>query len=463
MAEGYAAARRLQRHPGEDRHPGEAVLPTRRYSRARHMNETSTSRTTTTAPVAIDVNGLRYRWPEQPVVVVCNDGGDPQYLDAALAAGVVPHTARFMRTGFSAVAQCVIPSFTCPNNVSIVTGSPPSVHGISGNFYLEPESGRAVVMTGPELMRAPTVLAAFSKRGAKVVAITAKDKLRRQLGKDMDIAGGAINFSSEKADRATMKENGIEDVLALVGRPLPDMYSPELSLFVLAAGVKLLETRRPLMMYLSLTDFVQHACAPGTPEANRYYHDIDALLGRFDELGAVVGVVSDHGMRAKSNPDGSLKVVWLQDELDRAFGAGLTTVICPITDYFVAHHGALGSFVRVYCRGAAPDAVMRFARSLPGIEAVYDKASAARLFELPPDREGDVVVISDAATCIGTTPAAHDLKALAGHRLRTHGGLAESRVPFILNRPLNAAYAARAARGDLRNFHIFDFAINGTA
>jgi phosphonoacetate hydrolase len=410
----------------------------------------------------IDVNGVRYRWPQRPVVVVCNDGGDPEYLERALDAGIVPNTARFMRTGFSAVAQCVIPAFTCPNNVSIVTGSPPSVHGISGNFYLEPESGRAVVMTGPELMRAPTILAAFSRQGAKVAAITAKDKLRRQLGKDMDIAGGSINFSSEKADRCSRDDNGIEDVLDLVGAPLPDMYSPDLSLFVLAAGVKLMETQRPLIMYLSLTDYIQHTYAPGTPEADRYYRNMDALFGRLDALGAVVGIVSDHGMREKANPDGSLKVVWLQDELDRAFGAGATTVICPITDYFVAHHGALGSFVRVYCRGAAPEAVMRLARALPGVEAVHDKAVAARLFDLPLDREGDVVVISDGATCIGTTPAAHDVAALAGHRLRSHGGLAESRVPFILNRPLNGAYAARAARGDLRNFHIFDFAINGT-
>jgi phosphonoacetate hydrolase len=104
---------------------------------------------------------------------------------------------------------------------------------------------------------------------------------------------------------------------------------------------------------------------------------------------------------------------------------------------------------------------MDIARKLPGIEAVYDKAAAARLFELPTDREGDVVVISDAGTCIGTTPSAHDLSGLEEHALRTHGGIAESRVPFILNYPLNEAYAARAARGGLRSFHIFDFAING--
>jgi phosphonoacetate hydrolase len=217
-------------------------------------------------------------------------------------------------------------------------------------------------------------------------------------------------------------------------------------------------------MYLSLTDYIQHKYAPGEPEANRYYRDMDALFGRLDQLGAVVGVVADHGMRDKSNTDGSPKVVWLQDALDLELGKGATKVICPITDYFVAHHGSLGSFVRVYCYPpATPEAVMRLVRKLPGIEAVHDKRTAARLFDLPIDREGDVVVISDAQTCVGTTRCAHDLSALGGHALRTHGGIAESRVPFILNYPLNETYAQRAAREGLRNFHIFDFAINGVS
>src|SRR6266699_3240706 len=363
------------------------------------MNESPTSRAT--IPNPIDVNGVRYRWPERPVVVVCNDGGDPEYLDAALAAGLVPHTARFMRTGFNAVVQCVIPSFTCPNNVSIVTGSPPSIHGISGNFYLEPDTGKAVVMTGPELMRSTTILAEFSRNGAKVASITAKDKLRQQLGKDMNIAGGSINFSSEKADECNKGQNGIENVLELVGMPLPNMYSPELSLFVLKAGIKLLETEKPLIMYLSLTDYIQHKYAPGEPEADRYYRDMDVLFGRLHKLGAVVGLVADHGMRDKSNPDGSLKIVWLQDALDLEFGKGATTVICPITDYFVAHHGSLGSFVRVYCHGrTTPEAVMKLARKLPGIEAVYDKTTSARRFDLPIDREGDVVVAEAAAALV---------------------------------------------------------------
>src|SRR5712691_10643006 len=360
----------------------------------------------------IELNGVRYRWPSRPVVVVCIDGGDPAYFDRGVRDGVVPNVARFMKTGFAAVADGDVPSFTCPNNMSITTGSPPAVHGISGNFYLDRETGEAVVMTGPDLLRSHTIMAEFSRRGATVVSITAKDKLRRQLGKAMDLAGGSVNFSSECAEQCTLEEHGIENVLEFVGMPLPDIYSPELSLFVLEAGIRLLERRQPALLYLSLTDYIQHKYAPGEPEADRYYRDMDALFGRLHELCAVVGLVADHGMRDKSNPDGSLKVVWLQDALDLEFGRGATTVICPITDYFVAHHGSLGSFVRVYCyRHATPEAVMRLARKLPGIEAVHDKTTAARMFDLPIDREADVVVISDGGTCIGTTPAAHDLSA----------------------------------------------------
>ncbi len=410
----------------------------------------------------IELNGVSYRWPTQPVVVVCIDGGDPAYFERGVSDGIVPNVARFMTQGFGAVAGGDVPSFTCPNNMSIATGSPPAVHGISGNFYLDPDTGEAVVMTGPELLRSRTLMAEFSRTGARVVSITAKDKLRKQLGKGMDLAGGSVNFSSEFADQCTREEHGIEKVLEFVGLPKPDMYSPELSLFVLEAGIGLLAERRPDILYLSLTDYIQHKYAPGEPEANRYYADMDRLFGRLDALGAVVALTADHGMNDKSNADGSPKVIWLQDILDTRFGRGTSTVICPITDRFVAHHGALGGFVRVYCHeGLDPADVMTLAEGLDGVEAVFDKRAAAKTFELPLDREGDVVVISDVGTCIGAAEADHDLSGLKGHRLRTHGGISEARVPFILNRPLTAAYAARAAARPLRSYELFDFAING--
>src|SRR6266581_2393804 len=410
----------------------------------------------------IELNGVRYRRPSRPVVVVCIDGGDPAYFARGVRDGVVPNVARFTKAGFAAVADGDVPSFTCPNNMSIATGSPPSVHGISGNFYLDRATGEAVVMTGPELLRSHTIMAEFSRHGARVVSITAKDKLRRQLGKAMDLAGGSVNFSSECADQCTLEEHGIENVLEFVGMPLPDIYSPELSLSVLEAGIRLLERRRLDLLYLSMTDYIQHKYAPGEPEADRYYRNMDAMFGRLDALGATVALTADHGMNDKSNPDGSPRVIWLQDVLDARFGKGACTVICPITDRFVAHHGALGGFVRVYCHGSLePGDVMRLAAGLAGIEAVYDRATAVRRFDLPLDREGDVVVIGRTDTCIGAAAADHDLSGLAGHRLRTHGGISEARVPFILNYPLRPEYAARAAAGPLESHQIFDFAING--
>jgi len=412
----------------------------------------------------IELNGVAYRWPARPVVVVVIDGGDPAYFERGVRDGIVPNVARFMKTGFAAVADGDVPSFTCPNNMSIATGSPQSVHGISGNFYLDRDTGEAVVMTGPELIRSRTIMAEFSRHGATVASVTAKDKLRRQLGKDMDLSRGSANFSAECADECGLEETGIEDALALTGMPKPSMYSPELSLFVLEAGIRLLAERQPAILYLSLTDYIQHKYAPGEPEADRYYRNMDEKFGRLHDLGAVVALTADHGMNDKSNADGSPRVIRLQDVLDARFGTGTSTVICPITDRFVVHHGALGGFVRVYCHGSLdPADVIRLVAGLPGVESAYDRATAVRRFDLPADREGDVVVIGRPDTCIGAAEADHDLSGLKGHRLRTHGAVSEASVPFILNYPLRPEYAARAASRRLESHELFDFAINGVA
>lgn len=412
----------------------------------------------------VDLNGIRYRLPSRPVVVVCIDGGDPAYFEQCLRDGIVPHVQRFMRDGFSAVAEGVVPSLTNPNNMSIVTGTPPSIHGISGNYFLDPETGAEVMMNEPEHLRSESILAGFSQLGARVVAITAKDKLRMLLGKGLNLANGSINFSAEKADFCSSEENGIENVLGMVGLPLPAVYSAGLSLFVFEAAARILERDRPDIMYLSTTDYVQHKYAPGTPEINSFYAGLDAAFERLEALGAVVAITADHGMNDKSKPDGSPNVIFLQDELDREFGEGSTRVILPITDPYVVHHGSLGGFARVYCYNEMPpSAVIRCIAGLPGIEVVYDKASACAAFDLPLDREGDVVVISNAGTAIGQSEASHDLKALEGHRLRSHGGIAERRVPFILSAPLSGKYAAQANAGTLRSYEIFDYAINGTA
>jgi phosphonoacetate hydrolase len=410
----------------------------------------------------VEVNGNTYLWPQRPVVVVCIDGGDPEYLAQFLADGSVPNIARFVREGFATVADGSMPSVTCTNNMSIICGAPPSVHGISGNFYLDTKTWQPVVMTGPELLRGTTILSAFADAGAKVVTITAKDKLRRQLGKNLDVAQGHVSFSSEHADRCTLAENGIENVLEYVGMPKPDMYSMELSLFVLEAGIKLLQERRPNLMYLSLTDYVQHKYAPGEAEAREFYRKLDDAFGRLAEQDIVLALTADHGMSDKSNAAGEPNVIWLQDILDAKFGAGETTVICPITDAFVAHHGALGGFVRVWSKGnVAPQAIIDTVSAVDGVDLVLSKEAACRLFDQPIDREADVVVVGRKDVCIGSSAKLHDLAGLKGHRLRTHGALSETKVPFILNRPLNDAYRNKAASASINSWRIFDFALNG--
>ena len=258
--------------------------------------------------------------------------------------------------------------------------------------------------------------------------------------------------------------DGIENVVELVGMPQPDMYSMELSLFVLEAGIKLLQQRRPDLMYLSLTDWVQHKYAPEESEAKRFYREIDARFGRLAELGATVALTADHGMNDKSDREGRPNVIWLQDILDRKFGKGDTRVICPITDAFVGHHGALGGFVRVYCQGKAqPRDVIAAAAAIDGVEQALGREDVCRLYDLPPDREGDVAVISRADVCIGGAESEHDLSGLKGHRLRTHGGVSEARVPIIINRPLNDTYRLRLAGGTLKSYEVFDYALNGVA
>jgi phosphonoacetate hydrolase len=346
----------------------------------------------------------------------------------------------------------VVPSFTNPNNLSIVTGAPPSVHGICGNYLFDTATGTEVMMNDPKWLRAPTLLAALADAGKSVAVVTAKDKLRRLLGHKMR----GICFSAEKADQVNEEENGIGDVLGLVGKPVPSVYSADLSEFVFAAGVKLMETRRPDVMYLSTTDYVQHKHAPGTDGANSFYTMMDGYLARLEALGCVIALTADHGMNAKVAMDGTPDVIYLQDWFDAALGTGVARVILPITDPYVVHHGALGSFATVYlpagCDVAALQARLAARR---GIERVFTRAEAAEWFELPADRIGDLVVISERFTVLGTSAARHDLSALEVP-LRSHGGTSEQRVPLILNRAIPGIDRQRR----WRNFDAFELALN---
>ena len=400
----------------------------------------------------IEVNGRSYQWMRRPVVVVCVDGCEPGYMEAAVAAEQAPFIGRMLANGTNLIADCVVPSFTNPNNLSIVTGVPPAVHGICGNYFYDPDLGEEVMMNEPRYLRTGTVLAAFADAGAKVAVVTAKDKLRRLLGHKMQ----GICFSSEKADQVTLAENGIEGVMELVGLPLPSVYSADLSEFVFAAGVKLMEAHRPDLMYLSTTDYIQHKAAPGDEVANRFYAMMDGYLAQLDAMGVDIVLTADHGMNAKHDANGDPQVIYLQDKLDEWVGAGVARVILPITDPYVVHHGALGSFATIYAPAQADvgDWIRRLS-DLQYIEAVLTREEAAARFELPADRIGDIVVVSERNTVLGTSASRHDLSGL-DVPLRSHGGVSEQKVPLISNRLMHGIDGARR----LRNFDALDLALN---
>ncbi len=405
-----------------------------------------------TARHPLTVNNRSYRWMDRPLVVVCVDGCEYDYITAAVAAGVAPFLARMIAAGAAFKGDCVVPSFTNPNNLSIVTGVPPSVHGICGNYFYDRDTDSEVMMNDPKYLRSGTILAAFADAGAKVAVVTAKDKLRSLLGHNMK----GICFSSEKADQCTLEKNGIDKVLEMVGKPLPSVYSADLSEFVFAAGVKIMEKHRPDLMYLSTTDYVQHKAAPGAPAANAFYQMMDPYLAALEKMGCTVALTADHGMNDKYGADGKPNVIYLQDVLDGWLGQGVARVILPITDPYVVHHGALGSFATAYLPATVdvPGLLARLA-AMPGIELALSRAEGCTRFELPPEREGDIIIVSTKHVVLGTSAAKHDLSGLDAP-LRSHGGVSEQTVPLLFSRRTGGI----PGKARLRNFDILDVALN---
>ena len=402
----------------------------------------------------IEANGRKYTPASNCAVVICLDGCEPEYLDVAISEGLMPNLKRIRSEGTDALAHSVIPSFTEPNKMTIANRLRSSCHGICGNVLVDPEMGEEVMMNDVRFLRAPTLFSKYYEGGSRVAVVTAKDKLRALLGAGLNFdEDRAICFSSEKADVATKVDNGIHNASEWLGRPVPEVYSAELSEFVFAAGVKILKEWSPDVMYLSTTDYIQHKFAPHQQGAKDFYAMTDKYIGELDAMGVALVVTADHGMKPKHDANGEPSVVYVQDLLDQWLGQGSARVILPITDPYVVHHGALGSFATAYLpEDVDRNEIISKLSNTDGILLVIDKAAAVQRFDLPPDRIGDIVMISTENMTLGTSVDRHDLEALK-EPLRSHGGLTEQEVPFIVNRKINLPGAP-----ELRNFDAFFYA-----
>lgn len=408
---------------------------------------------------SVEANGRVYPAPKVTAIAICLDGCEPEYLDKAIADGLMPTLKRMRDTGTDRLAHSVIPSFTNPNNLSIATGRPPIVHGICGNFLFDPDTGEEVMMNDVRFLRAPTVFSKFYEAGAKVAIVTAKDKLRALLGAGLKFdEDRARCFSAEKSDTSTAAEHGQDAASNWLGMAQPEVYSADLSEFVFAAGVKLLAEWQPDVMYLTTTDYVQHKYAPDDADAKSFYEMFDKYLTDLDAMGAAIVVTADHGMKPKHLADGSPAVIYVQDLMDEWLGEAAARVILPITDPYVVHHGALGSFATAYLpEGADRNEIIARLTLIDGMTDVLTKERAIEMFELPGDRIGDIVMVSGENMTIGTSEHRHDLAALK-EPLRSHGGLTEQVVPFIVNRVIDLN-----SKPDLRNFDALYYATTAAA
>jgi phosphonoacetate hydrolase len=401
---------------------------------------------------AFVANDRTYEVPRTPILAICADGWDPEYVDDALERALMPRLAEALDGGGTyALGRAQVPTFTNPNNVTIVTGVSAAANGIAGNHYRTADGGE-VQVTDPSFLRATTIHAAARAVGIGVLCVTAKDKLRQLLA-----TGGVPAFSAEKAHEQSLPDG--TPVTDVVGAANPDIYDWRLSPYTIDLAVALASRFDAKIVYASLTDFVQHSAAPGEPMADDFYRAIDVSIGRALDAGFIVGLAADHGMRAKAAPDGSPNVRFLDDVLSAAGVHGAHT-LCPITDPYVVHHAALGSLAWVHLDDLDQlDRARSAIAALPGIEGVLDRFAAADAFELPADRIGDLIVLADASTVIGKSTAAHDLSALHG-TLRSHGGLHERSVPLIISHRLcKGALLGR----DLRNRDLHDLLLNQLA
>jgi phosphonoacetate hydrolase len=388
-----------------------------------------------------------------------------------------------------------MPSFTNPNNASILTGGPPSWHGITGNYAYDGAAGLEVPTTDPGLLTAPSLLAKAHAAGCPVAVVTAKEKLLRLLTTGLPSSSPAVLACSiESATNAAASPSAAVLDLARFPRPWAGIYEPDCSVDVLRAGRALVRHLRassstaaaPVVAFLSTTDFVQHLHAPEAPEAIEHYSRLDAALGDMHGEGWAITLTADHGMNAKTSADGRINVAWLGGAL-RAAGVP-ARVVLPITDAHVKHHGALGGYACVHVGEDAeggrprspPGSAARVAADarmaallpraaaalavLPGVHAVLTREEAVRQLDLPSSSLllGDLIVTAAADSVLGKSAEEHDLSKLSAlSGLRSHGGPFDANTPFLMSWPWAGAKAMPSSddlpplvpSSRLRNWH----------
>ncbi|HID96557.1 MAG TPA: PglZ domain-containing protein [Candidatus Latescibacteria bacterium] len=336
------------------------------------------------------------------ILIICVDGLGLEYLEMA----PTPNIDRIAKEGSFVIGQGVIPSVTNVNNVSIITGAPPRIHGITSNYWVDRTTGEGCYMESPDFLCRSTVLQRAKSVGMSTALLTSKKKLQGLLD-----AGADYSLSAEEPDEGTIHKIG----------PKQDIYSSEINLWLFKALKLTLKERNPDVVYCSTTDWTMHKYAPHEDESFRHIQGIDSLLGQIldENPDREVYLTADHGMSAKSRGIDVRRL--LRSE-------GIEAQVIPIIkDRYEAHHQNLGGAVYVYL--GKPELIQEtldVLQGFSGIEAVYPREEAAEKFELMADRIGDLFVLGDKDVVFGNFEAIE-----VPVKVRTHGSRHESVVPII--------------------------------
>jgi predicted AlkP superfamily pyrophosphatase or phosphodiesterase len=235
--------------------------------------------------------------PRPTVILVSIDGFRADYPDRGLS----PNLARLAEEGVSAAMRPSFPTLTFPNHYTLVTGRHPDRHGIVGNSMVDAELGdfslrnTAAVSDGRWWDEAEPIWVTAEKAGLPTATLF-------WPGSEAEILGVRPRYWLPY-DKSLPGDARVDRLLAWLDRP---------------------EGERPVLstLYFDIVDTAGHLHGPDASETEAAVASVDASIGRLiDGLkarglydGAVLIVVSDHGMAATS-PD---RTVYLDDLIDPA-------------------------------------------------------------------------------------------------------------------------------------------------
>lgn len=334
-------------------------------------------------------------------ILICIDGFDPEYLDAC----DMPNLREMGRRGFSTIGQCMMPSVTNVNNVSILTASYPETHGICSNYWYRGGGEEGVYTESADYILAETFLQRAGRRGMDTLLATSKDKLCGLLGQN---AGTAISSEAPPS--------WLVDALG----PPPEIYSLEVNGWVIDAANHAMSMRPYDIVYITTTDYAMHTFAPGHPRSQQHASILDDAIGRLIDAhpDATILLTADHGMSSKT------RMLDVRAILAR-YGIA-ATVVPIIKDRYVVHHSNLGGCAYVYLDARHSANAVGILSGTDGIREALPREEAASAFKLRPDRIGDLVVTGTEDVVFGD-PA--DVELPAG--LRSHGSTTEQDVPIF--------------------------------